>query len=249
MMKTTSCLARQFARHGELEAADVEALEDVEREPIGVSAGEVLRTQGSPFSDLVVVREGWTCTWYELGDGNRQVVFVHVSGDIAGLHDLPFEDAITTTVALTDATVCRMPRRRLTELIERSPRIAAILVAIQLQQQAILVERLVSLGCRSAIRRTAHLILELDRRRREAVVASGSGIPLSQRQLADCLGLTEVHVNRCIRQLKEASAIAVGRNRLDVLDPDALARFARFDPSFLEPSIEYLGGRPEPERI
>lgn len=243
---TSSCLARQFGRRGPLDAEDVATLEDLEREPRSVRAGERLRQQGQDFSDLVIIREGWASTQAELDDGTRQVVFFHVSGDIAGLQDVPFDRAITSTVALTDCTVCRLPRRRLTELIARAPRITAILLMLQMQEQATLVERLVSIGCRSALRRTAHLLLEIERRRAGAAFEEGPWIPLSQRQLADCLGLTDVHVNRCVRRLKEIGAIEVGRNRLRVIDPEALDRCGRFDPTYLEPSLANFGVAPAP---
>jgi CRP-like cAMP-binding protein len=237
----SSCLAVQFSRRGALAREDVETLEDLERDPVRVLAGESLREQGRAFSNLILVREGWAASSYALGDGRRQVVSIHVSGDLAGLHDIPFDRAITSTVALTDCMVCRLPRRRLSELIERSPRITAILLMMQMRNEAILVERLVSVGSRSALRRTAHLLLELETRRAEASIRATDHIPLSQRQLADCLGLTDVHVNRCIRRLKEAGAIAVGRGRITVLDAGVLDRFARFDATFLDPSLCNLG--------
>ncbi|HUG63519.1 MAG TPA: Crp/Fnr family transcriptional regulator [Methylomirabilota bacterium] len=244
-----SCLAHQFAKRGALEGADVETLEDLEKEAVHVRAGERMREQGRDFTDLIVIRTGWASTFYEVGDGARQVIFVQVSGDIAGIHDMPYEYAMTSTVALTECVVCRLPRRRLMDLIERSPRIASILLMMQMQQQATLVERLVSLGCRSALKRTAHLLLELDTRRRDATFDLKEFIPLSQRQVADCLGLTDVHVNRCMRRLKDAGAIAVGRNRIEVIGREALERFARFDATFLEPSLANLGARDEADRV
>jgi CRP/FNR family transcriptional regulator len=242
---TQSCLAHQFAKRGMLTREDVETLEDLEREPIHVKAGERLREQGRPFTDVILVREGWAASHYEVGDGTRQVVHLHVSGDLAGLQDVAFDHAITTTVALTDCAICRLPRKRIMDLIARSPRVTAILLMLQMQEEAVLVERLVSVGSRSAIRRTAHLLLELDRRRAAAGGDPVPHIPLSQRQIADCLGLTDVHVNRCMRRLKQAGAIAVGRNRITVLDEAALDRFARFDGAFLEPSLSNLGATPQ----
>jgi CRP-like cAMP-binding protein len=243
-----SCLALQFARHGELTRRDVETLQDLEKEPVHVSAGDRLRDQGRPFTDLILIREGWASTFYEVGDGARQVIYFHVSGEFAGLHDIPYDRAITTTVALTDVMICRLPRRRLMELIERSPRVAALLFMTQMQQEATLVERIVSLGCRSALKRTAHLLLELESRRGSAAISVGEHIPLSQRQLADCLGLTDVHVNRCVRKLKDVGAIAVGRNRLRVLDVEALERYAKFDDAILDPSPENMGAPREAAR-
>jgi CRP-like cAMP-binding protein len=236
-----SCLAVQFAKIGSLAREDVETLEEIERNPVHVVAGTTLRQQGQEFSDVIVIRNGWASTTYELGNGRRQMVSIHVSGDLAGLHDVPFDRAITSTVALTDVAACRLPRRRLTELIARSPRITSILLMLQMQQEAILVERLVSVGCRTALRRTAHLLLELETRRSGAAIAGTDHIPLSQQQLADCLGLTDVHVNRCIRSLKQIGAIAVGRNRITVLDHALLEHHGRFDDHFLRPKLGNLG--------
>jgi CRP-like cAMP-binding protein len=98
-----------------------------------------------------------------------------------------------------------------------------------------------SLGRRTAIAKVSALLCELRLRLQVVDLANAQGfdLPLTQTDLAECLGLTNVHVNRTVRELREQGVVAIQGGRVTILDLPMLERIAEFDPTYL-----YLERRP-----
>ena len=97
-------------------------------------------------------------------------------------------------------------------------------------------EHLTNVGRRSARDRVAHPLLELFYRVRRRGASPGDNaleLPLTQEHIADAPGLTMVHVNRTLRALREADLLAMRGRMLRILDPEALAELAGFDPDIV----------------
>ena len=101
-----------------------------------------------------------------------------------------------------------------------------------------MVEHLVGLGRRDAIKRISHFLLELCTRLSLLGLGSTAGYdcPLTQYHLADALGLTSVHVNRVLRDLRQAELVSFRAGRVTFLDYEGLVDLAEFDPTYLDQS-------------
>ncbi len=138
-------------------------------------------------------------------------------------------------MTLTPCRVAQVPHDRLTSLTHTHPRLARIYWFSTNLDAAIHREWVLSLGRRDAIARLAHLFCELQARLALVGMANEAGyrLKLTQSDLAECLGLTPVHINRSLRQLREAGLMTFRSSRVELHDLNGLKRQAEFDPAFL----------------
>jgi CRP-like cAMP-binding protein len=138
-------------------------------------------------------------------------------------------------VAFSDCVVGVVPHERLQDITERHPRLARVYWYSTNVDAAINRELALSLGQRSAISRMAHLFCELHMRLNVVGLARSNGydFPLTQRELAECLGLTLVHANRTIQELRRRNVVELENRQLTILDQRGLEGIAEFDPSYL----------------
>jgi len=139
-------------------------------------------------------------------------------------------------VSITELHVIEANARAVVAAMTRSQPMAQALLSIAWRQNNIMAEHLVNLGRRSALARTAHLLLELGERLKVAgqVDNQGYDCPLTQYDLADALGLTAIHINRMLRELREYGLLSLRRNRVEFLDYAGLVELAQFDGKYLE---------------
>lgn len=177
------------------------------------------------------LRRGWACSWRSLSDGRRQVVDIFLPGQIMGLRELFLGGPRGSFLALTEVEVGALHREHLHALSQHSPQLGALLLDMAIQEQALLVERIVSIGRRSAAQRLAHFFLELQAR----LHASGGHFecPLNQAILGDALGLSSVHVSRSLRQLKQQGLMEVKDRTVWIRAPERLRAYADFDGRYL----------------
>lgn len=135
---------------------------------------------------------------------------------------------------LTDASVVDVPPETIEKLVA-NPRINRALWWMTLVDEGTLREWLVNMGQRDAAAQMAHLFCELHMRMDSVGLAEGNSFyfPLVQEELADVLGLTAVHVNRTLMKLREKGMVTLEAKRLTIIDPNALRKFADFDPNYL----------------
>jgi CRP-like cAMP-binding protein len=190
---------------------------------------------GDRPSQCCLILEGWACRYKIMGEGRRQIFSFHVAGDIPDLHSLhlPVMDHCLATV--TTATVAFIPHEDMRELTARHPRVAAVLWRDTLIDAAIFREWIMNLGQRSAYERMAHLFCELYLRQ-EAVGLAGEHrcpMPITQIDVADVLGLSGVHVNRTLQELRRKGLITLRSNTLVIEAWDELLRVSGLDATYL----------------
>lgn len=217
-----------------------QAIRALSSESRNVRADEVAVRAGTELNSSFALETGWMARSKDLPSGDRQVIELHLPGDFPDLHGFTLKRLDHDVVALTDCTIAIVPHERLREMVERHPRLARAYWFLTNIDGAIRGELALSLGQRSAIARMAHLFCELDARLR---LLGGGGddsydFPLTQRELSECLGLTVVHVNRTIQELRRRELIELENRRLTILDRERLEEVAAFDPAYL-----YLGKR------
>lgn len=236
----SSCIVKHFQHYAPLSVAEQELLDSLEKSPKEYSKNTLLWSQGDASEAFYSVKKGWAYSFRDMEDGTRQVLDVYVPGDIIGLRDFGFQKRVSGLKLLTNSVLCAFPKPRLTEVFAESLLLCNIFFMIASRDQAILIERLVNLGRRSAREKLAHFLVEMARRleKTNIRVANHLHLPLTQTLLADALGLSVVHVNRTFHELKEEKLVDAPNSGIMLLDIEGLKKVARFDPSYLEEDLE-----------
>lgn len=200
-----------------------------------VAADQILIRSGDELNSCIVLLDGWLARSKDLAGGERQVTELHVAGDFADLHGFTLKRLDHDVVTLSECVVAVVPHERLQDLTERHPRLARAFWFSTNVDAAINRELALSLGQRSAIARMAHLFCELYARLDAVGLTRSNGyeFPLTQRELSECLGLTVVHANRTLQELRRRGLVELENRQLTILDRRGLEGLAEFDPSYL----------------
>lgn len=226
---------KKLKRRTELSSEEERAIRDAVAETRRVAADQVLIRSGEDLNSSIILLDGWMARSKDLAGGERQVTELHVAGDFPDLHGFTLKRLDHDVLTLSECVVGIVPHERLQQITERFPRLARLYWFSTNVDGAITRELALSLGQRSAISRMAHLFCELHLRLETVGRARPDGFefPLTQRELSECLGLTVVHVNRTLQELRRRSLVELGNRRLTILDPSGLKGVAEFDPSYL----------------
>ncbi len=203
-----------------------------------VGADELVVREGVELSESLLLIEGWMARSKDLPGGERQVTQLHLPGDFPDLHGFTLKHLDDDVLSVTECRIAVVPHERLRKMTEEHPRLTRIYWFLTTMDAAIERELALSLGQRSAISRMAHLFCEL-LIRLDVVGEAGENdyeFPLTQRELSECLGLTVVHANRTLQELRRRGLIELENRRLTIRDRRGLEGIAEFDPTYL-----YLG--------
>lgn len=230
-----SCFIKNFSRYAELSPGDKTFLARFEETPQPYAAGSEVIAQGLPADHLYVLSKGWCVVKYDQADGRRQILDLCHGGDIVGMREVSFKRSINGMQTLTDAVLCPFPKHLLTEMFSSYPRLASILFLASMRREALLIERVVNLGRRNAEERLAHFVSELKQRADQVADEESASfdIPIPVQLLADCLGMSGMHVYRMINRLKKSKLARFEDGRFTLLDELGLRRLARFRDDYL----------------
>ena len=226
---------RKLAGFADLTAAEVEALEGATSRPQALGPREDMIREGDRPGPVLVMLEGWAFRYKVLPSGSRQIMAFMMPGDACDLNISMLAEMDHSIQTQTRAQVAKISSETMDELMVKHPGIARAMYVAQLIDEGTLRAWIVSLGRRSSVERAAHLLLELYVRGVRSGGASGNQIelPLSQAVLADALGMTPVHVNRVLQDLRRSGALTLRRGVLTIIDPVALTRVSGFDDGYL----------------
>jgi CRP-like cAMP-binding protein len=203
--------------------------------PLNLKRGRQLTQEGDTGHKAFVLQKGWACSFKILPNGSRQIISFPIAGDIIGLRSVLLRTADHSFSAITDAIVSAVEAAHVLQCVTEFPRLGAALLWAASRDEAMVVEHLVSIGRRSAIERTAHFFMELAERLSLIGQATETEFecPLSQFVIADALGLTAIHVNRVLRELRERGLLTVRRKTVRIQDLDGLRKLAGFQGGYL----------------
>lgn len=219
--------------------AVVGAMGDTER----FEARYDLMREGDRPGPLLIVLEGWACRYKILPTGARQILAFILPGDCCDLHLDFFAEMDHCIQTITPCVVAKIQRQTVEIIFDEYPAVLKAMYMSQLIDEAALRAWITSLGRRSSIERAAHLMCELYVRARNIGVGSDQGLelPLSQVVLADALGMTPVHINRVLKQLRLAGAISIARGSMVITDSQILVQIAGFDENYLSRRLRSAG--------
>jgi CRP-like cAMP-binding protein len=191
--------------------------------------------RGVELRHSTLLLEGLCCRLKDLRDGQRQISELHVPGDFADLHSFTLKHLDHDLMTLTRCRVAIVPHERLREITEQFPHLTRVFWFATNLDGAIHREWELSLGRRSAISRLANLLCELHVRLGVVGLADDTGyaLQLTQQDLSECLGLTVVHVNRVLKELRERGLVEVRGGQVRLMNLADLREIAEFDPTYL----------------
>ncbi|OHV12776.1 Crp/Fnr family transcriptional regulator [Kushneria phosphatilytica] len=232
-------IIRHFEEYCGLEEDDRALLNELERHPMTLSAGDLLWEEHQTADAFYVLRKGWAYSYRAMNDGTRQVLDVYLPGDVIGLREFSFYKRLSSVAMLTEVSLGRISYRYLISLFGSSHRLTALFFSMLAGQQALLTERLVNVGRRNARDKLAHFICEMYMRLKRVYpeLPQHFCMPLSQQMLADILGLSSVHVSRTFSELRETGLVYRDRNRISIPDPELLIRATGFSDHYLHERV------------
>jgi CRP-like cAMP-binding protein len=211
------------------------ALEALPMQVQALRADQDIVREGDQPTRCFAVLEGYTATYKMTGDGKRQIHAFHVPGDIPDLQSLHLRVLDFSIGTLTPCRVGFIQHEPLRELCRQQPRIMEAFWRQTLIDGAIFREWITNVGRREAYNRMAHILCEwIVRLQAVGLVKDHTcDLPMTQNELADATGISTVHVNRVLQQLRSDGLINLRGNRLEVLDWEQLKDVGDFDPTYL----------------
>jgi CRP-like cAMP-binding protein len=235
----TNPLVLKLERRDRLSAEERSVLEGVATTIKELPANQDLVREGETLRVSTILLDGWAGRIKTLADGQRSITALHIGGDFIDLHSLLLKPMDHTISALTTCRMAVVPHDHLREITQRHPHLTRMLWLDTLIDAAIHREWLAVLGRLPALGQMAHLLCELYLRL-AAVGGAQDGrfvLPLTQSVLADVLGLSPVHVNRTIQDLRRDELVHWAGNVVQIKDWDRLVQIAEFDADYLNLSI------------
>lgn len=222
-------------RGAQLSTIERARLEAAVIEVRSIAARKTIARAGETLSHSTLLVEGIMSRYLDDSRGLRQLVAIHLPGDFIDLHSFPLHSLDHDVASLTSATVAIVPHAELEAIAEDMPGFTRKLWYATLLDAAIHRAWLFRLGRLDALGRVAHFICETSVR----LFAAGLGdarrfaLELTQSDIGEICGLTTVHVNRVVRQLREEGLCIFRSSLVEILDPFALATRGEFDPNYL----------------
>ena len=238
MAPVESALVRKLGSFVRLSPTELTILEQLQSNRRHIAKQTELVHEGQSGHRAYILQEGWASCYKFLPDGGRQIITFSLPGDCMGLRSVLLRTSDHSFAAITDAIVSDVPSHRIISLFHDQPRLGAAILWAASRDEAMTVEHLVNIGRRSALDGMAHLILELWERLQLVGMATPTGFdcPLNQNALADALGLSVIHVNRVLRQLRERGLMTFVAHRVVIYDPAGLRDLAKYNSGYLDQS-------------
>ena len=228
-------VASKLEAFTKLSPDDRAALAEATRNFRYVDARRDVISEGDKPRYVHLVLDGWACRYKQLPDGKRQIVALFVPGDFCDVNVYILKAMDHSIGAITRLKIAMITPDEMNALTAERPRVTQALWWHELVTTAIQREWTLNLGQRSAYERLSHLLIELYLRLATVGRAYNGrcDFPLTQNDLADATGLTSVHVNRTLQELRRDGLIELERKQLHILDLPRIMDVAMFNPNYL----------------
>ena len=208
---------------------------------------QIVLRDGDRPNECCLIVDGFCVRSKTIADGRRQILSIHIPGDFPDLQNLHLATMDHDLVTLSNCTLAFIGHTALKTLIRNRRSVGDIFWRDTLVDAAIFREWIVNVGQRAAHNRLAHLIVELRERLRLIghVTGNAFAMPLTQEQLGEAMGVTSVHINRILRQLRVDGVLELQRGTVRIFNEDKLEELAQFDGRYLHLSPSGRNDRSE----
>jgi len=233
VMAIDNALVRKLEGYTPLDQEDKRLLNSIITDIRHVPAHTDLAIEDQKPTSVHLVMEGFACRYKFTAEGNRQIMAYLLPGDFCDMHVMVLKQMDHSIATISPCAVVDISRDDILMLLQR-PTLSLALWCAALVDAAVLREWLVNVGQRRAGQRLAHVICELLLRLQIVGLADNSyDLPLSQMDLADTIGVSNVHLNRVLQELRREGLISWKEDLLSIKDIDRLMKYAGFNPNYL----------------
>ena len=234
-MALTNPLILNLEQHDRLSDEEKQVLEGAIAHTKTVHRGEDMIREGDRPKESILLLEGFAGRYKLLRNGKRQITSLHILGDFADLHSFYLKTMDHAVAALTPCKIALVPHEAIHQITENHPHLARLLNLSIAVDGAVHRQWLAMAGRASAHVRFAHLLCELFLRLQGMKQTDGKTfrLPLTQAELGDVLGISAVHVNRTLQELRREGLLTWRGNLVVVEDWERLQNVAEFDPTYL----------------
>lgn len=232
----TSTLIRKLQQSDHLSDDEKDVLERSFTRIRDFGADEDIVREGDRPTDSCILVDGFAARYKVLPSGRRQISAIHISGDFIDLHSFLLKTMDHGVATLAPSRVAFVPHSTLKKISEEYPHLTRVLWLSTLIDAAIHRQWLTTMGRTSATARMAHLICELHVRLEAVGLTNGMSfhLPITQEELGDALGLSTVHINRVLTELRNGGIVQwQGGGAVTILDWARLSETAEFNPVYL----------------
>lgn len=228
----------RLTRLGSIGADGLALLESLTRNHRIQSSDQILFSEGANCDHVCFLIEGIACRYTMLPNGSRQILGYILPGDMCDLESLTIGALDHSVSLLTKALVAKVARTKMLGVLSEMPSLGQALDVAAMIEKAVLRQWLLNVGQRNASERLSHLLCEFAFRMEDIGYVDPDGsmpFEINQVALADTLGMTNVHVNRILKELRAANLIVLRKRRLTIVDSVKLTAIAEFEPRYLRP--------------
>lgn len=241
-------MLRKLRLWAQLDTDDEEALLELPHELLTVGKQRTLINEGDVVAHCWLLLSGFCVRYKIVGNGGRQIVSIHMVGDLVDLQNSLLGVADHGVQALTECEMAKIPIEAIRQLTSRRPRVKDAMWYDTLVDASIFREWVANVGRRDSRTRIAHLLCEFALKLDAIHLGEQLNyeLPMTQEQLADATGLTPVHVNRMLQSLVQEGLIErVTARSVLIGDWKRLAAAGDFDRSYLhlDAALRRAGGR------
>jgi len=228
-----NALVKKLEGYVPLGAEEKRLLNAVSRNAHTIPAHTNLLREGDKPSVVHLILSGFACRYKFTTDGQRQIMAFLLPGDFCDMHVFVLRQMDHSIATISESTVVAIPRDQILRLLE-NPKLSLALWCAALVDAAVLREWLLNVGQRRAGQRLAHVLCELLLRLRVVgLVGNSFELPLTQKDLADTIGTSTVHLNRVLQDLRREDLISWKDDALVIKNIDRLMQFSGFNPNYL----------------
>ena len=225
-----SCLVSQLSHYLTLDRTSLEGLAKLERDERSYKKRERVFSIGEENRFLYIVKSGWLYSYIDLADNRRSIVSVFQPGDLIGYSEVAFERYATNLSTSEQSVLCPFPKHELSDIFEQHPALAALFFAIASRDQIIMIDRMRAISSMSSREKLVYFLLDMSARMlmTHSIPEKGMMIPMSQQEIGDMLGLTNVTVSRELTALQVDGLIEKEGAHIRLMDISALIRMCEF---------------------
>ena len=225
--------ARRLSRLQRVSEADIEAV----LAGLRIESPLASHVDLAPRGCVTVVLSGMLCRYTLLSDGQRQVNGFLLPGDVCEYGFLSDGSASQRLMTLGKCQLGSIDLAMFTHIAERYPNVMSAMLRCVAVDFATMQQLVLSLGRRTALERVAHLLCELHFRYElvDLLEEGAFRFPVTQAEIGECLGLSTVHVNRTVQEIRHRGLLQMHGGMVRVLDLPRLRELAGFDPGYLTP--------------
>lgn len=230
MKSTNSAFALRLERHAKLTDAERRILEELEAAPERRRKRASVFDPGNTNARLAIIRSGWAITRASSPKGQSTITQVHMPGDLIGLTDIAYPSPPHDVVMQTEGTVHLVDRAVLTRIGNEHPRLMTLFLSMASIEEIALRDRLHTITRLTAEERLIHFMLSISSRTTQISEQPSDRFPLhmSQKDIGDALGLTDIYVNRLMRKLAREGEMDVSRPYVRITNRDAWTKRVAF---------------------